>query len=58
MKVWVNVVSESPQPFTQEMNPLTGEFSDCATFYTPTLLLYLDFVDRLDGEKTVSSSIV
>ncbi|MBN8215383.1 MAG: alpha-L-rhamnosidase [Spirochaetes bacterium] len=57
MEIWVRAVAESPLPFTQEMNPNTGLFTDCAPYYTPTLLLYLDFMDRLDGKETVSSKL-
>lgn len=57
MKIWVAAVSRSPLPFTQEMNPNTGTFSECAPYYTPTLLLYIDFMDRLSGKDTTSSKL-
>ena len=58
MRVWVGAIARSAQHFSQEMHPVTGIFSECAPYYTPTLLLYLDFVDRLSGREAVSLSFV
>jgi hypothetical protein len=47
MTIWVQSLSQSDKDFTQEMNPLTGVFSDCARCFTTTMLAYTEFVDRL-----------
>ena len=45
MRRWVSAIMNAPG-FMQQMNPMTGEFS-CHEGYSPTMLVFLDFVDRL-----------
>lgn len=47
MLAWIDAISRSPRRFTQEIHPVTGEMSECAEYYTPTMLIYMDFVQRL-----------
>ena len=57
-KIWVDAICKSDLPFTQEMNPITGKFSDVAQYYTPSLLMFIDFVDRLNGGLSVSDLVL
>lgn len=51
MQIWVKQFTNSHKDFAQEMDPLTGEFSDCAPYFTPSLIAYIEFVDRLYGSE-------
>ncbi len=47
MKQWVEAIMRSPY-FMQQLDPWTGEFTDCKTRdYSPCMLVFTDFVDRL-----------
>lgn len=47
MKQWVQAIVACPY-FMQQINPWTGEFTDSGTRdYSPTMLVLVDFVDRL-----------
>ncbi len=45
MRRWVSAITAAPA-FMQQMNPWTGEFST-AEGYSPSMLVLIDFVDRL-----------
>jgi Trehalase len=45
MRRWISAIMKAPG-FMQQMNPITGEFS-CHPGYSPTMLVFLDFVERL-----------
>jgi len=45
MKRWVSAILKVPA-FMQQMNPISGVFS-CHPGYSPTMLVFLDFVNRL-----------
>ena len=45
MERWVEAILKSPA-FMQQMNPWTGEFST-SEGYSPSMLVFIDFVDRL-----------
>jgi hypothetical protein len=48
MKQWVEAIMRSPY-FMQQVDPWTGEFTDCKTRdYSPCMLVFTDFVDRLE----------
>lgn len=47
MMRWVEAIVRSPH-FMQQINPWTGEFTDCKTRdYSPAMCVLIDFVDRL-----------
>jgi hypothetical protein len=47
MTRWVEAIVECPH-FMQQMNPWTGEFTDCKSKdYSPAMCVLIDFVDRL-----------
>jgi len=47
MRQWVEVIMRSPY-FMQQIDPWTGEFTECKTRdYSPCMLVLVDFVDRL-----------
>jgi hypothetical protein len=47
MTQWVDALLRSPH-FMQQMDPWTGEFTDSKTRdYSPAMLVFVDFVDRL-----------
>jgi len=53
MHRWISAIMRAPG-FMQQMNPLTGEFKG-PDGYSPTMLAFLDFVDRLDLLKQTDS---
>lgn len=46
LAIWLAAIMGSDQDHGQELDPLTGQFSNCAPRYTPTLLLAILAIDR------------
>ena len=48
LKDWVDVYAQqTDKPFSQELDPITGEPTDCSKWYSSAMLLYIYAVDRL-----------
>jgi len=57
-QTWVNSLATSEKPFMQEMNPVTGVFSDSCPYYTPSLLMMIDFTDWLEGRPSITQTFL
>ena len=55
---WVKSLATSDKLFMQEMNPVTGDFSDSCPNYTPSLLMMIDFTDWLEGRPSVTQTLL
>jgi hypothetical protein len=56
LAIWLEAIIANGCRYTQEMHPRSGQFSDCATGYTPTLLIAILAVDRYLGREPLFAS--